>query len=490
MRVPVMRNLVYTRSVILPTADNLPISRTVHEPDLIPLRFRSVERVVDRKHLLLAIYIATLTLAALMKVASGDPRASVGGGQSVYELGLLALATASLLIWVRGYLPLSLFGRAPILAALLHATWAVLSSIWSLEPLLSLGKGLELLLLVVNAALFVFGLRQHGLSRHLYTILTWAILGVTLLFLCFNLVVWGTPVRLEEAELQRVRLWLGYTHPLWGAELLASGLLCSGLSRLPLGLKLPLMAFFGFLLLLTNARLAVLAALIGFVICLAVRAESDRIPTARFRLLLGTLLTISTVLAVAWFTTPEFFEEQLDFFPSDVRNLNGRLNLWEIVFELAFSDPARAALGYGYYASRFLFLDFFNWAGHAHQAFLEVLITTGWLGLAMVGCFLWCVAALARRSGSLLSIATFAIVQSLGEPVLFQPRVTTLVLLWAVVHALLRDEPRLVEHLTSAAGTPSRTSRLGLPGANGVGPSSAGRGRATRPSRRSRPQRP
>ena len=64
----------------------------------------------------------------------------------------------------------------------------------------------------------------------------------------------------------------------------------------------------------------------------------------------------------------------------EVMTLSGRIGLWKAIYRLILAQPV---LGYGFVASRSVLLEWFPWAGEAHNAMLESL-----LNLGLVGCLL------------------------------------------------------------------------------------------------------
>ena len=74
--------------------------------------------------------------------------------------------------------------------------------------------------------------------------------------------------------------------------------------------------------------------------------------------------------------------------------INGRIPLWDYALALAWEKPLA---GHGFFAARFLLLDRFTWAGTAHNAFIDVLLTTGVVGLILLIAFTSYVAARGRR---------------------------------------------------------------------------------------------
>jgi O-antigen ligase len=98
---------------------------------------------------------------------------------------------------------------------------------------------------------------------------------------------------------------------------------------------------------------------------------------------------------------------------------------------------ARPILGTGYFASRYLLIKEFPWAGHAHNSFLEVLITTGLVGLLILLAFVFYVIkkSITTRSPLLLGVTLYCLIQGMLNPLFFNPGLTMFVLTIAVFAA-------------------------------------------------------
>jgi hypothetical protein len=298
-----------------------------------------------------------------MKIGTADPLASVGGVQSLYELLLLMLSTALVFLRLGGSLPPRLFLAGPLLSTLIYGAYATLSAVWSVEPALSLGKGIELILLVVNGAVLGYAIARDRLQRNFFAYMSLALFLVSIAFLVSNDLIHGTPIYLETSDDFRTRLWFAYTHPLSVAHLASLGLLCAILSNLHIGVKVGLLAFFGWILYLCDAR----ASLIGVALAVVIMLVTNRRTGAALSLRLLYVFLLLTALASigAWLVlnTPEL----LAALPPDVTSLDGRVGLWGTAFEFVVADPLRTLAGYGYYGSRFLLLSYYEWGGHVER---------------------------------------------------------------------------------------------------------------------------
>jgi O-antigen ligase len=80
----------------------------------------------------------------------------------------------------------------------------------------------------------------------------------------------------------------------------------------------------------------------------------------------------------------------------------------------------------------------FIWGGHAHNSLLEVLLTTGLIGLTIVGAYLVYVfsAIIRTRDCLLLGVAVYTLIQGMLNPLLFTPGLPMFVLTVALLSAI------------------------------------------------------
>jgi len=118
----------------------------------------------------------------------------------------------------------------------------------------------------------------------------------------------------------------------------------------------------------------------------------------------------------------------------DVSTLNSRTELWAGSVKHVLARPI---LGTGYFASRYLLTREFPWAGHAHNSFLEVLITTGLVGLLILLAFVFYVIkkSIKTRSPLLLGVTLYCLIQGMMNPLIFSPGLAMFVLTIAVFAA-------------------------------------------------------
>lgn len=381
----------------------------------------------------LYVLAAGLDVAAFLKIANADPLATVGQTQSIYEPLLLVISTGLLFLKLGGRVPWGRMVAGPLIGVAVYGAYAFLSSLWSLDPVLTIGKSLELMLTLLNAALLVAAVHRDGLQDRFYLYCALAVLLTAVAFLVANQVIYGTPLWSTSDKYDtRERLWLAYTHPLAVADMAGLGLLCALLANVRLWTKIALVALLGSLLFLTQSRGATVGVAVGMLTFAIARKQTGAALTWRF----AFLAALAVFLGGAVIATLASDAEILSDVPPEVATLNGRLDLWAASVDFALDDPLRTVFGYGYFASRFVLLDSFSWGGHTHQMLLEVLLTTGVVGLSIFGYFLLSALRLSMRDSALLTIMAYVIVVGFDDPILFQPGLPMSVLMWCIAHVL------------------------------------------------------
>ncbi|HEX6188087.1 MAG TPA: O-antigen ligase family protein, partial [Pyrinomonadaceae bacterium] len=121
------------------------------------------------------------------------------------------------------------------------------------------------------------------------------------------------------------------------------------------------------------------------------------------------------------------------FVSDDLYTLNSRTDLWAQTLSYIAAQPI---LGTGYFASRYVLIKDFSWAGHAHNSFLEVLLTTGLVGLALLAAFLILTfkEILTTRNAWLLGVTLYCVIQGMLNPVLFNPGLAMFALAVALLY--------------------------------------------------------
>jgi O-antigen ligase len=268
-----------------------------------------------------------------------------------------------------------------------------------------------------------------------------------------NIFIWGTvlptiadaslPLEIigEEASAERPRLILAYAHPLLAGDLLALAIICvfsSALSRIWKSALIPALFL---LLLMTDARgptggLLMALAAMGI---LRMRRNSSRAITL--------MLAVSVCLAVAMIfqaSLPKIFSPLMT---DDVSTLNSRTELWARTLSYI---PERPIIGFSYYSTRYLLIKDFPWAGHAHNSFIEVMLTTGLIGLSMLCAFVAYLfkSILTTRNSLLLGTTIYCLIQGMLNPLLFYAGLPMFVIALAVLSAVWKSRADAVNRIS------------------------------------------
>lgn len=276
-----------------------------------------------------------------------------------------------------------------------YTTIALLSTLWSAEPALTLVRATQL---AIVAALAILCVRVLTPADALWTTsraLTWYVVVCAVIA---TTVPWTTLPLIPDEGIFRFR-WFAI-HPLDAATLTgaaAIGLLgiiaCARMHDTPAKPGIGMRALFlmlVILLVLTSSRgpMVALAAGIGVLWLITVR------PAFRAAAVLmasaGVLVCLVYVGELrSWIegiashdsvATRLFFRNQT---VDDLFELNGRLGLWQ---ELRPIVADHFVMGTGYQASRAALLDVAEWAAYAHNALLQTILDLGVVGmLSMLG---------------------------------------------------------------------------------------------------------
>lgn len=406
-----------------------------------------------------ALYL--LTMAFMGVTPSVDPLTRGLTPGRIYELGMLGAGLAILLAntVVRPGLPSVRRGDLLVIGGFI--AWSLLSVTWSLSPLLSLGKALELLALTVAGAIIAGRLAWTAMgSRALPNVLATTSLAVLASLLLLNVYLWGTPLALRDPDGDRPRLVLGFTHPLVVADFLVLAAICLACSTFRAGVKFWGILLLSALFLLTDARGAALALLAVGVVGIVVQARKFDV-----RLVLAALLpTVGAVgigLAelLSRLSVSRLAETLLT---RDLATLNGRTELWSYAFQVAELEPLR---GYGYQAARVVLLQYFPWSGHAHNSFVEALLGTGAVGLVLLIGFVIHVTSTAVKSRSrfLAAVLVYVLIAGMVNPLLFVPGIPMLLVLLALIHAGIHADVRTTPARRQSTSEAHGSDRQQLP---------------------------
>jgi O-antigen ligase len=406
----------------------------------------STDRLLPVSGAQLIFALVLIVLAFVPLVPMVDALEGGVSARGAIEFGLLLAGLGLLAIYLKAQGAFSFDLRSPaFLLISLFTFWGVLSSIWSFNPLLTIAKSAELWCISLAGLMFVtLASRSRLGSGKLETLLGLSMVLVVGGLLVANIFYWGKPLpNTGDASLplellghevisDRPRLILAYQHELLTADLLALAVICLLTSDLNRVLKAVLIPCLLALLWLTDARgpTAGLLVAMAAVAVLKLRRNDVR----------ATVLMLAMSIAVAAVLV---FHDRLpaavsSLMTDDVSTLNSRTELWAGSVKHVLARPI---LGTGYFASRYLLIKEFPWAGHAHNSFLEVLITTGLVGLLILLAFVFHVIkkSIKTRGPLLLGMTLYCLIQGMLNPLFFNPGLTMFVLTIAVFAAGSED---------------------------------------------------
>ncbi|MGI9066481.1 MAG: O-antigen ligase family protein [Pyrinomonadaceae bacterium] len=414
---------------------------------------------VGRVRLLVALGLIVLAFMPLV-----PPVDVLEGGTTTrgfIEFSLILAGLALLGIYLKAQGAFSFDVKSPVFLLIsLFTSWAVLSSIWSPDPVLTIAKSAELWCISLAAVMFVtLAGRAEMTNGKLATILGLSMVAVTCGVVVANIYFWGVPLPTtgdaslpleligEEPSLERPRLILAYQHPLLTGDLLALSAISLFVADLRKAWKAILIPGVLALLWLTDARgpTGGLLVAMGALAVLKLRKNDVRA--------IAVMLAISIGLATALFFQDRLPATFASLMTDDVPTLNSRTELWTKGLSHVVAQPI---LGTGYYASRYLLVKDFEWGGHAHNSFLEVQMTTGVIGLLMLCAFVLYVfkEILTTRNALLLGVTLYCLIQGTLNPLLFYPGLAMFVITIAVLNAGFKNQ---------AGDYPSRLERALVP---------------------------
>jgi len=314
--------------------------------------------------------------------------------QVIFELVLFAfigVAVVAVALAVRTGRRMS---KAEALIAI-FTTLALMSTLWSAAPALSLVRATQL---AIVAAFAVLSVRILGRAGALWTTsrsLAWYVLVCAFITIAAP---WTTLPLFAEEGVFRFR-WFAI-HPLDAATLTgaaAIGLLgiiaCARTQDIParpgVGIRVMFLVMV-VLLVLTSSRGPMVALAAGIGLMWLIRVRPAFRAAAVLIVSAGVLASVVYVSELrSWVegiaaqdsaATRLFLRNQT---VDDVFQLNGRLELWQ---ELRPIVAEHFVAGTGYQASRAALLDVAEWAAYAHNALLQTVLDLGVVGmLSMLG---------------------------------------------------------------------------------------------------------
>ncbi len=387
------------------------------------------ERVLDRKshYVLASLVVMCVTVAFYPITVPAEMTSNELNASRIIELGLLMMAATMITVAViHRRCGASFVSYAPLIASL-FGIWAVLSCIWSSNPILSFARGMTLLLLLYIAAALAAYIRDISANnlRAVLIIMTTALLGSIAILVLSSWVIWGTPLKFSEAMVwsgREGRLFFAHAGPLESGGLLGVAITAVAFGTQRLGARILIIGGLFVLLLMTNARN--LIVIVPFAIAVAVfQRGSTRLRATMVAAAICGFVALLVVL---------FSGEITDAIPRDLWTLNGRTPLWTKSARHVVESPF---LGVGYYTSRYLLMDSQFYAGHAHNSYVDTLLTTGLVGLSLLLVFLaYCLkVSLIAKNAFLTSMLVICGLGSIFNPLILVTNLYTFYLFLIVL---------------------------------------------------------
>ena len=393
----------------------------------------------------IALALAALVLAFVPLVPPVDALEGGMTSRGFIEFGLILTSLALLAIYLKLQGGFSFDVKSPaFLVITAYCWWCMISAIWSPNPILSVAKGAELWCIALAALMAVtLALRSNFSEGKLAAVFALAMIAVIGGLLVANVFYWGRPFPStgdsalasellgESFSEDRPRLILAYQHALLTADLLALAtisLVASDLRKIFKAILLPgLLA----LLWLTDARGAAIGLATSLLALALLRLGRN---STRAIAVMSSLSVAVAGLLVFQDRLPDLVRP---FMTDDVLTLNSRTELWSKTLTHIFAQPI---LGTGYFASRYLLIKDFDFAGHAHNSFLEVQLTTGLVGLLMLCAFLVLIAReiFATRHAWLVGVTLYCVIQGMVNPIFFTPVLAMFAVTLALTYAGLK----------------------------------------------------
>ena len=323
---------------------------------------------------------AMLALAAMaayvistIKFMNRDPLSTTTGIQALIEIAAVAASVvlAAIPLVRRCFFPRP---SAPAIGFAVFAATALLSSVFSYWPVLSLIKG-GMLVAILFVAIALCATRP---AEEVLGYFYWSALVVIAAGMCLKFAYHEPLFDIDEYS-GRARLTVYALHPGSLADLSALTILIGRLMP-----RRPHWSFQAFLLALNAATCARWSTASLIVVMIASSLWASRITLKAMAL---TMLGAATAALAAWIVLTaqipighipfeQFYGDKVTL--EEIATLNGRTNVWA---ESESMIPGTFVFGYGVEGARAAILREFEWAGHAHNAYLEVLFAGGMPGL-------------------------------------------------------------------------------------------------------------
>lgn len=393
------------------------------------------------------VLFASLALVALAFIPIVPPEDVLEGGGTTLrggiELGLVLAAMCLLGIYARAKDAFAFDLSAPAFLLInLFTFWAVVSSLWSPNAVLTIAKSAELWCITLVASMSIaIAVRAFDSPEKFLTILALALVAVIAVLVVMNLFIWGAllpttgdaslPLELigeDGPAIERPRLILAYAHPLLTGDFMSLTIICLFASAMGRLWKCILSAALLVLLWMADARGPMGGLLVALVAMSVLKLRRNDMRA------IVLMLAVSVCLGMAM-----VFQDNLPgiFSPlmtDDVATLNSRTGLWTKALGYILERPLA---GFGYYSSRYLLIRDFPWAGHAHNSFIEITLTTGLVGLTILCAFVVYLfrSILTTKNSLLLGATIYCLIQGMLNPLLFYAGLPMFVIAIAVLSA-------------------------------------------------------
>lgn len=406
-----------------------------------------------------AVAATTFVLLAYMPfLGRGGALSDDASGSRVVEIAFLLAATlcAVVLRGRRRHLPTSAgaFWLAAVVAT--FSLWALITSLQGPLMVIGLAKAGELLALCFIAFQVTRDARAAVPTerRRIAGIALTGIVLMTGVLILSNIHLYGRLLPLENVTIvgaqqplfstddwlgidQRPRLLLGMNHPLASALVLAFGVICCIDASPPWAIKLPVLIGLSWLLHLCDARGIEAGTVLGVAFALF-----QKIRPSPFRGLLAILAIAAIVFVAAELVlSGDLHDLIVGFAGSDALTLNSRIPLWTYALALV---PKHPLMGVGYFSTQFYLLQTFPFAGHAHNSFIEVLVSTGMIGAVLFLMFLilWVYALVRTADPLLIGISPIVAFEGSLDPILFTPGPGMFLMMLVMFNALMSRPSR------------------------------------------------
>jgi O-antigen ligase len=308
----------------------------------------------------------------------------------------------------------------------------MLSTLWSPSPALTFIKGFELALILVTAVISILLLHSYGIKAEVFIARSASMLVVVMLGI--NIITSGTPLKLFETEEARTRVTLAFNHPLASADILALVIILLFTLNIKFFTKAALVSSLAGGLILTDGRAPIAALSLTSMAILFVGWPM------KYKLMVGLFIGSGVVSFLLWDSFQGLTEINSAYTSivenRNVNTLNNRVGLWSVAATFFLENPFT---GVGYYSTRFFLLDYYGWAGQAHNAFIEVAMSTGIFGLALSLLFLLFALKLALGNRLLLAVLIYTLLRSLFAPLLFSPSFPMVIVVLLIASSTLHQ---------------------------------------------------